>query len=98
MFNNNIFLQLEYARVLHEALLVPVLMYGRETILWKEKERSRVRTVQMENLRVLLDIRRKDRVPKAQIRELCGVKKGLDERINKGVLPVVQACREDGEG
>ena len=25
-------LQLEYARVLHESLLVPVLMYGSETI------------------------------------------------------------------
>ena len=26
------------------------------------------------------------RVPNAQIRELCGVKKGLDERIDEGVL------------
>ena len=30
-------LQLECARVLHETLLVPVLMYGSETMLWKEK-------------------------------------------------------------
>ena len=44
-------LQLEYARVLHETLLVPVLMYGSETMLWKEKERCRVRAVQMDNLR-----------------------------------------------
>ena len=43
--------QLECARVLHETLLVPVLMYGSETMLWKEKERSRVRAVQMDNLR-----------------------------------------------
>ena len=28
-------LQLECARVLHETLLVPVLMYGSETMLWK---------------------------------------------------------------
>ena len=27
-----------------------------------------------------------DRVPNAQIRELCGVKKGLDERIDEGIL------------
>ena len=27
-----------------------------------------------------------DRVPNAQIRELCGVKKGLDERIGEDVL------------
>ena len=30
-------LPLEYARVLHETLLVPVLTYGSETILRKEK-------------------------------------------------------------
>ena len=33
-------LQLECASVLHETLLVPVLLYGNETVLWKEKEKS----------------------------------------------------------
>ena len=61
------------------------LMYGSEAILWREKERSRMRAVQVENLRGLLGIRKMDRVPNAQIRELCGVKKGLDERIDEGV-------------
>ena len=39
--------QLECARILHEnkILLVPVLMYGSETMLQKEKERSRIRAV-----------------------------------------------------
>ena len=37
--------------VLHEILLVPFLMYGSETMIWREKERSRVRAVQMDNLR-----------------------------------------------
>ena len=55
-------------------------------MLWKEKERSRVRAVQMDNLRGLLGVRRMDKVPNALIRELCGVKKGLDERIGEGVL------------
>ena len=36
-------LQLECARVLHETLLVTVLMYGSEIMLWKDKERSRIR-------------------------------------------------------
>ena len=44
-------LQPESARVLYELLVVPVLTYGSETMLWKEKEKTRVRTVQMENLR-----------------------------------------------
>ena len=71
--------------MLHETLLVPVLMYDSETMLWKE-ERSRIRVVQMDNLRGLLGIRRMDRVPNARIRELCVVKKGLDERIDECVL------------
>ena len=29
--------------VLHESFLVPVLMYGTETMILKEKERSRIR-------------------------------------------------------
>ena len=57
--------------VLHETLLVPVLMYDSETMLWKEKERSRIRAVQMDNLRGLLGIRKMDRVPNARIREVC---------------------------
>ena len=49
-------LQLECARVLQESMLVPVLTYGSETMIWKE--RSRIRAVQMNNLRCLLGIRR----------------------------------------
>ena len=37
----------------------------------------------MDNLRVLLGIRRMDSVPSARIRELCSVAKGIDERLMK---------------
>ena len=40
----------------------------------------------MDNLRGLLGLRRMDRILNARTRELCGVKKGLDERIDEGVL------------
>ena len=40
----------------------------------------------MDNLRELLGIRRMDRILNARIRDLCGVKKGLDERIDESVL------------
>ena len=50
-------LQLECGRVLHESLLVPVIAYGSETKIWREKKRSRIRAVQMDNLRGLLGIR-----------------------------------------
>ena len=59
-------MQFECARLLHET-------NGSETMLWREKERSRIRAVQMDNLRGLLSIRRMDWVPDARIRELCGV-------------------------
>ena len=71
--------------VLHETLIVPVLMYGSETKLWKE-ERSRVRAVEMNNLKGLLGVRRMDRIPYARMRELCRVRKGPDERIDEGIF------------
>ena len=75
-------LRLEYARVLHESLLVPVLTYGNETMIWREKEKSRINAVQMGNLRGLLGIRRIDKVPNARIRQLCWVTKAVDEKID----------------
>ena len=42
--------QLKCARLLYEILLVPVLIYGNGTILWKEKEVFRIRAVQMDRL------------------------------------------------
>ena len=51
-----------------------------------EKERSRVKTVQIDKLKGLLGIRRNDRIPNARIRELCRMRKSLDERINESVL------------
>ena len=47
---------------------VPVLTYGSQTMLWKEKKRSRIRAVQMDNRRDLLGIRRMDGAPNARIR------------------------------
>ena len=44
--------------VLHEPLLLLVLMYGSETMLWKEI--SMIGAVQMDNLRGLLGIRTMD--------------------------------------
>ena len=57
-------------------MLVPVFMYGSLTI-WKEKKRSRIRAVQMDNLRGFLVIRRMDKVLNAWRREMCIVTKGL---------------------
>ena len=79
-------LQLECARMVREGLPVPVLLYGSETMIWREKEWSRIRAVQMDNLRGLLVIRRMDRVLNVRTRELWGVVKGVDEQIDERVL------------
>ena len=55
-------------------------------MLWKKKERSRIRVVHMDNLRHLLGIKRTDRVPNSRIREFYRVTKGLHERIDESVL------------
>ena len=47
-------LQLECARVLHESFLVLVPSYGSEIMIWRGKEKSRIRTVLMDTLRGLL--------------------------------------------
>ena len=55
-------------------------------MIWKEKVRSRIRAVQMDNLRDLLGIRKMDKFTNARIRRLCGVTKGVDEKIDEGVI------------
>ena len=88
-------LQLKCARVLHETLLAPVLKYGSETMLWKEKERSRIRAVQLDNLRGLPGIRRMESVPNPRIRKLCGLTKGL-MKVFSGGLTMWRGWRRTG--
>ena len=40
----------------------------------------------MDNFISMFGIRRMDRVPNVRIKELCGVTKGVDERIDEDVL------------
>ena len=93
-------LQIECVRVLHETLLVPVLTYGSEKMLWKDKERSIIRAAQIDILRGLLIIRRMDIVPNARIREFCGVTKGVETkglmRVFSGGLAMWRGWRRNG--
>ena len=49
-------------------------------MMWKERKRSRIKCVQMDSS--LVDIRRVNKVLNAQIRELWGVSKGINKRID----------------
>src|SRR5678816_3773424 len=79
-------LSLECAMVLHEGMLLPVLMYSGETMVWNKRYRSKVQCVEMDNLMGVLGVRRIDIMRNERIRELCGVKKGVYERINESML------------
>ena len=50
------------------------------------EERSRIRVVQMDEIRSLLSIRRMEWSPACTNEELCRVEKGVDERIEEDVL------------
>ena len=59
---------------------------AKETMIWREKGKFRIRAVQMDRIRGLLDIRRIDSVLNSQIRDMCRVMKEVDKRIDEGVL------------
>ena len=49
-------LKFEFATLLNEVSFLPVFLYGSETMMWREKEESITRYVQMNSLRGLLGI------------------------------------------
>ena len=75
-------LQLECARTLHESLLVTVCTYGSKTMIRGEEERSRIKVLQMDNIRGLIGIKEMDKVLNTWIRVLYGVSKGIEERVD----------------
>ena len=54
-------------------------------MLGKEKKRSRIMAVQMDNLRSLLSIGRMDKFLNTRIREFCRVTKGLMKALFGGL-------------
>ena len=57
-------------------MLVLVFIYGNETMIWKEKERSRIMDIRKNSLRASLGIRKIDKILNTLIKERCGVTKG----------------------
>ena len=80
-------LPLESARLMHEDLVVPVLIYGSETMVWRRKVLG-LGSYGWIIFRCLLGIRRIDKMPNARVRELCEVKKRRNERVDECSLPV----------
>ena len=64
-------------------MLVPVLTYGSEIMIWREKERSRIRAVQMTTSEVCWV---SGEWIKFRIRQLWWGTKCVDGKIDEGVL------------
>ena len=62
-------LSLECITVLSKSLLVHSLLYGNEVMVWKQKYRSKVQTVEMDNLRGMLGVRGIDKMRNELFRE-----------------------------
>ena len=65
---NAMSLQFECVRVLHETLLVAALLFGIETMVWRENTLSTIKIGRMDNLRGLLAFRTMDGVPNPRVR------------------------------
>ena len=83
---------------LHETLLVIVLMYCSETVIWKDEERYRIRDVQTNNILGLVGIRRMDKLPNSRIKDLYGVTKGLGTKRLVKAFSGGSAMWKDWEG
>ena len=74
-------MQIECARVLHESLLLRLFLRMVVRLILREKERSKIRDVQMDNFKGLPGIRRMDKVPNACMRVLFPAISGRTHKI-----------------
>ena len=73
-------------RSIHEGVLVPTLTYGCETLVWNAEARSKVRAVEMSNLRNICGVRRIDKIRNQEVLRRCGVKKGILAKMEESTL------------
>ena len=77
---------MECARALHEAILIPTLLYGSETLYLNGRAKERVNAVAMSNLRCAAGVSRIDRVRNEDVEYACGIEKGTIRRMNEKQL------------
>ena len=54
-------MQLESAKALHKTLFVPLLTHDSETLIWKEKEKSRIKVAHIDTPIGFLSIKKVDK-------------------------------------
>ena len=88
-------LKYDCARVLNEALLVPVILCGSETMIGMEKERSTIGAVQMDNFSDLFGILSAEC---KNMRAVWSDEEGRDENINESILRWFNHIERIGNG
>ncbi|CAK1596166.1 unnamed protein product [Parnassius mnemosyne] len=71
---------------IHNAVLVPTLLYGSETWVCQKKHKSKLNAVEMRSLRKMCGVTMADRKRNEEIRNMAGLKDDLITKIDKGVL------------
>ena len=66
-------------KLMHQAILLPTLMYGSESWTWLKKDECGINAVEMRSLRRMCGRTLRDRVRNTEIREMCD----NEERYNK---------------
>ena len=69
-----------------ESICIPAVLYGCETWMVNRMVRRKVCVFEMNGLRAICDLSRRDRVRNVRIREICNWNKSLVTRVEQGVL------------
>ena len=82
--------------MLNQTLLIHVLLFDSETMMWREKEKSGTWALQKDTVRDLVNIMRMEKECQIHRLKLCGVMKGVDERIDKRISDGLDILKEWG--
>ncbi|GBP31200.1 Piezo-type mechanosensitive ion channel component [Eumeta japonica] len=69
---------------IHTGVLIPMLMYGSESWVWQKKNESRINAVELRSLHTIYGVSRKDRCRNNDVKERCGLKKYVVNRVERG--------------
>ncbi|GBP06466.1 hypothetical protein EVAR_4599_1 [Eumeta japonica] len=71
---------------IHNGDLIPTLIYGSESWVWKKKNESRINAVDMRSLRSMCGVSQKERCRYSDVRERCGLKEDVVTITERGML------------
>lgn len=77
---------LEVKRELYERIVVPTVMYGSETWAMRAEEKNKLDVTEMNCLRSMCGVTRRDRVRNEVVRRRVGVPETLSKRVDRKVL------------